>query len=83
MDNITEGFGRGSRLEFVPFLSIAKSSADEVKSQLYRVLDYQLISQETFNDYYQQTDMIGAKIYSFMEYLNKTEYKGTKFKDRI
>ncbi len=83
MDNIAEGFGRGSRLEFVQFLSIAKGSADEVKSQLYRVLDYQLISEEVFNNYYQHADVIGAKIYSFMEYLNKTEHKGTKFKDRI
>ena len=65
------------------FLSIAKGSSDEVKSQLYRVLDYQLISEEVFNNYYQQADVIGAKIYSFMEYLNKTEHKGTKFKDRI
>ena len=33
-DNIAEGFGRGSRLEFVQFPSIVKGSADEVKSQL-------------------------------------------------
>ena len=47
------------------------------------MLDYQLISEEVFNNNYQQTDVIGAKIYSFMEYLNKTEHKGTKFKDMI
>ena len=82
MDNIAEGFGRGSRLEFIQFLSIAKGSADEVKSQLYRILDYQLITEEAFKKYYKQANTIGAKIYSFMKYLNKTEHKGTKFKNR-
>ena len=36
MDNIAEGFGRRSRLEFVQFLSVSTGSADELKSQLYR-----------------------------------------------
>ena len=40
VDNIAKSFGRGSRLEFVQSLSIAKGSADEVKFQLYSVLDY-------------------------------------------
>lgn len=39
MDNIAEGFDRGSRNDFVKFLCIAKGSSGEVKSQLYRAHD--------------------------------------------
>jgi four helix bundle protein len=82
MDNIAEGFGRGSRLEFVQFLSVAKGSLDECKSQLYRIFDYKLIDEKTFDNYYHKADILGAKIFVFMEYLNKTDVKGTKFKYR-
>lgn len=39
MDNIAEGFERGSKPEFINFLSISKGEAGELKSQLYRGLD--------------------------------------------
>src|SRR5882757_10482672 len=54
MDNIAEGFGRESRLEFINFLGIAKGSLNETKSQLYRCLDYNLILQDVFDNYYQE-----------------------------
>ena len=82
MDNIAEGFGRESRLEFINFLSIAKGSLNETKSQLYRSLDYGLITNEIFDKYYQEAEIIAAKIAAFMIYLNQTLIKGQKFKDR-
>lgn len=39
MDNIAEGFGRGSRKEFINSLTVARGELDELKSQLYRSLD--------------------------------------------
>lgn len=82
MDNIAEGFGRGGRPEFINFLTIAKGSNDEAKSQLYRALDRSHINEETFKRLYAIADEAAKTINGLMEYLNKTEVKGLKWKDR-
>ena len=83
MDNIAEGFERNSRLEFLNSLSISKGEGGELKSQLYRCLDDKYIDQKKFSELYYDTDILVRKISAFIIYLNKSEHKGLKFKERL
>ena len=82
MDNIAEGFGRASRLEFVQFLSISNGSGNELQSQLYRCFDWKYFSKSTVDELYLLADLVCKKINAFMSYLNKSPIKGQKFANR-
>lgn len=83
MDNIAEGFGRGSKLEFINSLTIAKGEAEELKSQLYRGLDNKYFSEGLFEELYNDSEFLIKKIGAFISYLNKSNIRGQKFKERI
>ena len=50
MNNIAEGFERGSNKEFVKFLFIARGSAGEVRSLLYVGLDQGYLANSEFSE---------------------------------
>jgi 2-aminomuconate deaminase len=82
MNNIAEGFGRASILEFIQFLSISRGSANELKSQLIQGLDKKYINEISFNALITETEKLNNKTAAFINYLNYSKYKGLKFMNR-
>jgi four helix bundle protein len=75
MSNLAEGYERGSRREFIHYLSYAKGSIGEVRCQLYVALDLSYINNEEFKLAFDLCITISTQIANFSKYLKSKEDK--------
>lgn len=78
--NIAEGFERDGRGEFVQFLSQAKGSCGELRSQLYHVLDLEYAEAETIAHLQATCAAVSAMLSRLMASLGTSRIKGIKYK---
>jgi four helix bundle protein len=70
MSNIAEGFSRQSNKEFIHFLYISKSSAAEIQSLLYVILEQGYIDKEIFSKIFNQADSVSRMNSGLIKYLS-------------
>ena len=71
VSNIAEGFERNSDKYTQQFLMIAKGSAGEVRAQPYVALDLGYISQEQFDDAFNDVSRTSRMLSGFISYFDK------------
>jgi four helix bundle protein len=72
MNNIAEGFERGSNKDFAKFMFIARGSAGEVRSMLYVAKDQGYINAEQFADAHQLAVRSSQLCWGTIKHLQKT-----------
>ena len=79
MSNIAEGFERGSNVEFVQFLYIAKGSCGEVRAQLTVAMDQGYVTETECERLSDTCRVISGMLSSFINYLKGARLQGPKF----
>lgn len=83
LSNIAEGFERDGNKELIQFLSIAKGSAGELRSQLVAGYDMGLVSQDDFRHLHDKVISISRQLSGFIKYLKGSTMKGRKYEGNI
>ncbi len=78
VSNIAEGFERGTSVEFVQFLYIAKGSSGEVRAQLQIAADQQYIAEHQFASLAEFCRRLSGMISNFIDHLQSSNYAGDK-----
>jgi four helix bundle protein len=72
-NNIAEGFEYNNNRDFIRFLRYAKASAGEVRNQIYIMVNTGYITQELYNEMYNQLINLSKQIANFIKYLKEFE----------
>jgi len=69
MSNIAEGFESQTQVMFIKYLAYAKSSAGELRAQLYIARDQGYIADEEFNKIFSLAEICSKQLAKFIQYL--------------
>jgi four helix bundle protein len=78
MSNIAEGYERDGNRELRQFLSIAKGSIGELRSQLYIALDAGYLVKSEADSLLERSRTISRMLSSLIESITRSGYKGRK-----
>ncbi len=78
-DNIAEGFERNGNKEFRQFLSIAKGSIGELRSQFHRIYDREIFKEEEYKNFINLAIEISKMLSSMINKINSSNFKGSKY----